>query len=115
MDKATGVFNGKIYVHEDAQKTNAFQQNNNLVISPDAAIYTKPQLEIFADDVKCSHGCTIGQVSDDALFYLRARGIGESEARNLLVKAFAFDITAKVTIPAVRKQVEQIASQYLHA
>lgn len=115
MDKATGVFNGKIYVHEDAQKTNAFQQNNNLVISPDAAIYTKPQLEIFADDVKCSHGCTIGQVSDDALFYLRARGIGEAEARNLLVKAFAFDITAKVTIPAVRKQVEQIASQYLHA
>ena len=68
MDKATGVFNGKIFVHEDAQKTNAFQQNNNLVLSPDANIYTKPQLEIFADDVKCSHGTTIGQVSEDALF-----------------------------------------------
>ncbi|WP_109699230.1 Fe-S cluster assembly protein SufD [Chitinophaga deserti] len=115
MDKSTGVFNGKIYVHEDAQKTNAFQQNNNLVISPEATIFTKPQLEIFADDVKCSHGCTIGQVSEDALFYLRARGIGEAEARNLLVKAFAFDITAKVNIPAVRKQVEQLASQYLNA
>ncbi|MGX5820957.1 Fe-S cluster assembly protein SufD [Chitinophaga lutea] len=115
LDKATAVFNGKIYVHEDAQKTNAFQQNNNLVISPEASIYTKPQLEIFADDVKCSHGCTIGQVSDDALFYLRARGIGEAEARNLLVKAFAFDITAQVNIPAVRKQVEQLASQYLSA
>jgi Fe-S cluster assembly protein SufD len=115
MDKATGVFNGKIYVHEDAQKTNAFQQNNNLVISPEANIYTKPQLEIFADDVKCSHGTTIGQVSEDALFYLKARGIGDAMARNMLVKAFAFDITAQVKIPAVRKQVEQIATRYLNA
>lgn len=115
MDKATGVFNGKIYVHEDAQKTNAFQQNNNLVISPEANIYTKPQLEIFADDVKCSHGTTIGQVSEDALFYLKARGIGDAQARNMLVKAFAFDITAQVKIPAVRKQVEQIATRYLTA
>lgn len=113
MDKATGVFNGKIFVHEDAQKTNAFQQNNNLVISPEANIYTKPQLEIYADDVKCSHGTTIGQVSEDALFYLKARGIGDAEARNMLVKAFAFDVTAQVKIPAVRKQVEQIASRYL--
>ncbi len=115
MDKATGVFNGKIYVHEDAQKTNAFQQNNNLVISPEANIYTKPQLEIFADDVKCSHGTTIGQVSEDALFYLKARGIGDAQARSMLVKAFAFDITAQVKIPAVRKQVEQIATRYLAA
>lgn len=113
MDKATGVFNGKIFVHEDAQKTNAFQQNNNLVISPEANIYTKPQLEIFADDVKCSHGTTIGQVSEDALFYLKARGIGDAQARSMLVKAFAFDITAQVKIPAVRKQVEQIATRYL--
>lgn len=115
LDKATGVFNGKIFVHEDAQKTNAFQQNNNLVLSPDANIYTKPQLEIFADDVKCSHGTTIGQVSEDALFYLKARGIGDVTARSMLVKAFAFDITAQVKIPAVRKQVEQLASQYLTA
>ncbi|MRG45098.1 Fe-S cluster assembly protein SufD [Chitinophaga sp. SYP-B3965] len=115
MDKATGVFNGKIYVHEDAQKTNAFQQNNNLVISPDANIYTKPQLEIFADDVKCSHGTTIGQVSEEALFYLKARGIGDETARIMLVKAFAFDITAQVKIPAVRKQVELLASRYLAA
>ncbi len=115
MDKATGVFNGKIFVHEDAQKTNAFQQNNNLVISPEANIYTKPQLEIFADDVKCSHGTTIGQVSDEALFYLKARGIGDAQARSMLVKAFAFDITAQVKIPAVRKQVEQIATRYLSA
>lgn len=115
LDKATGVFNGKIFVHEDAQKTNAFQQNNNLVLSPDANIYTKPQLEIFADDVKCSHGTTIGQVSEEALFYLKARGIGDQAARGMLVKAFAFDITAQVKIPSVRKQVEQIASQYLSA
>ncbi|QEH41984.1 Fe-S cluster assembly protein SufD [Chitinophaga sp. XS-30] len=115
LDKSTGVFNGKIYVHEDAQKTNAFQQNNNLVLSPDANIYTKPQLEIFADDVKCSHGTTIGQVSEDALFYLKARGIGDMTARSMLVKAFAFDITAQVKIPAVRKQVEQLAAQYLSA
>lgn len=115
LDKGTGVFNGKIYVHEDAQKTNAFQQNNNLVLSPTANIYTKPQLEIFADDVKCSHGTTIGQVSEDALFYLKARGIGEVTARSMLVKAFAFDITAQVKIPAVRKRVEQLASQYLAA
>lgn len=115
LDKGTGVFNGKIFVHEDAQKTNAFQQNNNLVLSPDANIYTKPQLEIFADDVKCSHGTTIGQVSEDALFYLKARGIGDMTARSMLVKAFAFDITAQVKIPAVRKQVEQLAAQYLSA
>ncbi|WP_343704216.1 Fe-S cluster assembly protein SufD [Chitinophaga sp.] len=115
MDKATGVFNGKIFVHEDAQKTNAFQQNNNLVISPEANIYTKPQLEIFADDVKCSHGTTIGQVSEEALFYLKARGIGDAMARSMLVKAFAFDITAQVKIPAVRKQVEQVATRYLSA
>lgn len=115
LDKGTGVFNGKIFVHEDAQKTNAFQQNNNMVLSPDANIYTKPQLEIFADDVKCSHGTTIGQVSEDALFYLKARGIGDVTARSMLVKAFAFDITAQVKIPAVRKRVEQLASQYLTA
>src|SRR5690606_8859047 len=91
QDESTAVFNGKIFVREDAQKTNAFQQNNNMLIGDKASVYTKPQLEIFADDVKCSHGCTMGQFDDEALFYLRSRGIGEESARVLLVHAFAFD------------------------
>ncbi len=86
---AHAVFNGKVYVRRDAQKTNAYQSNNNILLSDEAQIDTKPQLEIYADDVKCSHGATTGQLDDDALFYLRARGIGENEARNLLVTAFS--------------------------
>ena len=84
-----GVFNGKIYVDQIAQKTNAFQQNNNILLDDKATINTKPQLEIFADDVKCSHGCTIGQLDEDALFYLRSRGIPKKEAKGLLTYAFA--------------------------
>src|SRR5678809_1256209 len=89
---ATGVFNGKIFVQRDAQKTNAFQSNKNILLSDTATVNTKPQLEIFADDVKCSHGCTVGQLDDEGLFYLRSRGINEKAARSLLVHAFAIDI-----------------------
>ncbi len=111
MDKSRGVFNGKIFVQEDAQKTNAFQQNNNMLLSDKAIINTKPQLEIFADDVKCSHGSTIGSFNKDALFYLKARGIGEIAARNLLVNAFVFDVTNKSEIPAVKNHIDKLITQ----
>ncbi|MBN9297668.1 MAG: Fe-S cluster assembly protein SufD [Filimonas sp.] len=105
---AKAVFNGKVYVHQEAQKTNAFQQNNNLQLSDKASINSKPQLEIFADDVKCSHGSTVGQFNPDALFYLRSRGIEEATARALLIGAFAFDVVEKVTIPALREHIETL-------
>lgn len=113
QDEATAVFNGKIFVREDAQKTNAFQQNNNMLIGDKATVYTKPQLEIFADDVKCSHGCTMGQFDDEALFYLRARGIGEESARTLLVHAFAFDVTTRFSNPVIRTYVEELVAKGL--
>ncbi|HVW62688.1 MAG TPA: Fe-S cluster assembly protein SufD [Puia sp.] len=113
LEQSTGVFNGKVYVHQDAQKTNAFQQNNNLVISKKATIDSKPQLEIFADDVKCSHGSTVGQFSEDALFYLRARGIGEEAAKGLLINAFAFDVTEKIRIPEVETHVNELISLHI--
>jgi Fe-S cluster assembly protein SufD len=113
LEQSTGVFNGKVYVHRDAQKTNAFQQNNNLVIGKRATIDSKPELEIFADDVKCSHGSTVGQFSEEALFYLRARGIGEDTAKGLLINAFAFDVTEKIKNPAVVAHVNQLISHHI--
>jgi Fe-S cluster assembly protein SufD len=113
LDTATGVFNGKVYVHPEAQKTNAFQQNNNLLLSPKAVIYSKPQLEIYADDVKCSHGSTTGQLNPEALFYLRSRGIGEDNARALLVQAFAFDVTEQVKIPKLKSYINQLINRQL--
>ncbi|MBD1420857.1 Fe-S cluster assembly protein SufD [Sphingobacterium chuzhouense] len=113
QDESTAVFNGKIFVREDAQKTNAFQQNNNMLIGDKSTVYTKPQLEIFADDVKCSHGCTMGQFDDDALFYLRARGIGEEAARVLLVHAFAFDVTSRFSNENVRQYIEHLVERGL--
>jgi Fe-S cluster assembly protein SufD len=113
LEQSTGVFNGKVYVHPDAQKTNAFQQNNNLVISKKATIDSKPELEIYADDVKCSHGSTVGQFSEDALFYLRARGIGEDTAKALLITAFAFDVTEKLKNKAVENYVNELISQHI--
>jgi|SRR6185312_6317373 len=113
MERSTGVFNGKVYVHQDAQKTNAFQQNNNLVISKHATIDSKPELEIFADDVKCSHGSTVGQFSEDALFYLRARGIGEEAAKALLIAAFAFDVTQQVKVGAVEEFINQLIDHHI--
>jgi len=107
-DKAIGVFNGKILVHKEAQKTNAFQQNNNILLSDGASINAKPQLKIFADDVKCSHGCTIGQLDEDALFYLRSRGIPFDEAKALLLYAFANDVLDKIKISALKNRITKL-------
>lgn len=104
---ARGVFNGKIFVREDAQKTDAKQTNQTLLLSRDAQINTKPQLEIFADDVKCTHGATIGQLSDEALFYLRSRGIPKERAQSLLTYAFASDIVSRIKVDSVRAQLDQ--------
>jgi len=95
-DEAQGVFNGKVFVHEDAQKTDGVQENKGLILSSKALMNTKPQLEIFADDVKCTHGATIGQLDRDAMFYLRSRGLSKSEARKILVHAFAHDIIERM-------------------
>lgn len=105
--KAKGVFNGKIFVRLDAQKTDAKQTNQTLLLSDDASINTKPQLEIFADDVKCTHGATVGQLDEQQLFYLRARGIGEDQARALLTFAFANDIINRVKVPSLRNSLER--------
>lgn len=112
-DQSTGVFNGKIIVDKIAQKTNAFQQNNNLLISDKASINTKPQLEIFADDVKCSHGCTVGQLDRDALFYLQARGIPKREAEALLMYAFANNVLESVRIPALKQRINTLIAEKL--
>ena len=104
--KSKGVFNGKIIVRPDAQKTDAKQTNKNLLLSADAVIDTKPQLEIYADDVKCTHGATIGQLDNDAIFYLRSRGIGPEDARNMLTYAFANDILSRIKIDAVRTHLD---------
>lgn len=112
-DQSTGVFNGKIIVKKEAQKTNAFQQNNNILTGDKASINTKPQLEIFADDVKCSHGCTIGQLDKNALFYLRSRGIPEKEAKALLMYAFAHNVLDTVQIPEIQKRINKIIASKL--
>ncbi len=103
-----GVFNGKIYVHPDAQKTDAKQTNRNLLLTDDAVIDTKPQLEIYADDVKCTHGATVGQLDDEALFYLRSRGIGHDTARQMLIHAFASDILNRIPFRTVRDTLEEL-------
>jgi Fe-S cluster assembly protein SufD len=108
MDRAKGVFNGKIMVRQDAQKTNAFQQNHSLVLSKTAKMNSKPQLEIYADDVKCSHGATIGQLNKEALYYLRSRGLSENEAVSILKQAFLTEITELIKIDPVREKVEQM-------
>src|SRR5205823_2829572 len=113
--KAHGVFNGKIFVRQDAQKTDAKQTNQTLLLSDDATINTKPQLEIFADDVKCTHGATVGQIAADALFYLRTRGIGLDEARAMLTFAFANDILGNIQVEPLRRGLEDyfLAAQHL--
>ncbi|WP_276502824.1 Fe-S cluster assembly protein SufD [Terrimonas pollutisoli] len=112
-DSATAVFNGKIFVEPLAQKTNAFQSNKNILLSDSASVNTKPQLEIFADDVKCSHGCTIGQLDEEGLFYLRSRGISEKAAKSLLVHAFAIDILEHIKLEPIRDYVDQLISDRL--
>ncbi len=106
-DKSTAVFNGKIFVRKDAQKTNAFQSNRNLILSPDATVHTKPQLEIWADDVKCSHGATIGQLDEEQLFYLRSRGISKKDAITLLTHAFIGEVVEKIEVDYIKERVEK--------
>src|SRR5690606_30619561 len=103
-----GVFNGKVMVRKDAQKTNAFQENNNIILSNEALVNTKPQLEIFADDVKCSHGATIGQLDEEAMFYLKSRGIGGEAGRAILLHAFASDVVKSIKIEPVKNYIEEI-------
>ncbi len=111
---AHGVFNGKVMVHPHAQKTNAFQQNNNVLLTDKASVDTKPQLEIYADDVQCSHGCTIGQLEEDAMFYMQARGIPKKEAQALLLYAFANDGLRNVKIAELRKKLNRQIAQKLN-
>ncbi len=110
---AAAVFNGKIFVRQDAQKTNAYQSNKNILLSDSASVNTKPQLEIFADDVKCSHGCTIGQLNEEGLFYLQSRGISEKNAKALLLHAFAEDILDHIKLQPIREYVDQLISERL--
>lgn len=112
-DRSQGVFNGKILVDKIAQKTNAFQQNNNIILDDKAKVNTKPQLEIFADDVRCSHGCTIGQLDEEALFYLRTRGIPKKEAKALMTYAFANNVLESVQISALKKRINKLIAQKL--
>ena len=107
-ERSTGVFNGKVLVDKVAQKINAFQQNNNLLVGDHSSVNTKPQLEIFADDVKCSHGCTIGQLDKAALFYLKARGIPEKEAKGLLTYAFANNVLESVNMQVLKIKIKEI-------
>lgn len=110
---ATGVFNGKIFVEKEAQKTDAFQQNNNILISEKATINAKPQLEIFADDVKCSHGCTIGQLDESAMFYLQSRGIPKKEAKALLMYAFSNEVIDSIRIPELKQRITKLIASKL--
>lgn len=114
-EKADGVFNGKIMVRKDAQKTNAYQMNRNILLSNDAVINSKPQLEIYADDVKCSHGATTGQIDKEQLFYLKARGIGEKEGRKLLLYAFANEIIEDIKIEELKIYLEEKLSRKLES
>lgn len=111
--KSKGVFNGKIIVRKDAQKTDAKQTNKNLILSNEASIDTKPQLEIFANDVKCTHGATIGQLDDEALFYLRSRGISLNKARDILIYAFASDVIERVKVEPLREELHRILHKRL--
>jgi Fe-S cluster assembly protein SufD len=104
-EKSTGVFNGKIFVRRDAQKTNAYQSSKNILLSDDATINTKPQLEIYADDVKCSHGTSTGKIDENALFYLNARGIGKESGRKLLLASFAQEIIEKIEVESLKKRL----------
>ena len=112
-DRSTGVFNGKVYVEKEAQKTNAFQKSNNILLSDKATINAKPQLEIFADDVKCSHGCTVGQLDESALFYMQQRGIPKKEAKALLMYAFSNAVIESIKIPELKNRITAIIATKL--
>lgn len=110
-DDAQGSFSGRILVRTDAQKTVAYQSNKNLCVTPEARMFTKPQLEIYADDVKCSHGATVGQLDQNALFYLRSRGISESEAKMLLMFAFTNDVIENIRLDALKDRLRQLVEK----
>jgi Fe-S cluster assembly protein SufD len=112
-DESTAVFNGRVLVRQDAQQINAYQSNRNIVLSDSAKMFSKPELEIYADDVKCSHGATTGQIDDEALFYLRSRGIHETAARNLLLRAFASDVIDLVKVEELRLRLESSIAERL--
>jgi Fe-S cluster assembly protein SufD len=112
-DDSTGSFNGKILVRKDAQKTQAYQKNNNVLLSSSARMNTKPHLEIYADDVKCSHGATIGQIDNEAMFYLRSRGIGVTEAKHLLMYAFANEIVSHISVPILKDRIIELVDKRL--
>ena len=113
--KGTGVFNGKVYVKQDAQRTRAYQSNANILQGDDARVFTKPELEIYADDVKCSHGCTIGRLDEKGLFYLRSRGVSEAEARRMLSHAFMTDVLERITNEDWRKHLAGLIDAKLEA
>jgi Fe-S cluster assembly protein SufD len=113
-ESSKGVFNGKIFVRPNAQKTNAFQANRNILLTDKAGVNTKPQLEIWADDVKCSHGCTTGQLDEEALFYLQTRGIHKETARAMMLYAFAGEIIDNIKHPAIKEYLDTIISERLH-
>ena len=112
-DKARGVFQGKVHVHQTAQKTDGYQLSNTLLLSPEAEMDTKPELEIYADDVKCSHGATTGQLDEEPLFYLRQRGLNEAQARLLLVQAFVDEVVDKVEDDAIRAEILEATNAWL--
>ena len=114
LGDSKGVFNGKIMVRQDAQKIDAFQSNNNLLLSDNSTIDSKPQLEIYADDVKCSHGCTIGQLDEEALFYIRSRGIGKDEAKAILTYAFASEVIEKLSITELKTLTQKLLADKLN-
>lgn len=113
-DQSRGVFNGKVYVRQAAQKTNAFQSNKNILLSDKATINSKPQLEIWADDVKCSHGCTTGQLDEEALFYMQTRGVSRERARVLLLYAFAVEVLENIKLDPLKTYLEDLISERLH-
>ncbi|MFO7756381.1 MAG: Fe-S cluster assembly protein SufD, partial [Bacteroidales bacterium] len=112
-DSATGTFNGRILVNEGAQKTLAYQKNNSILLTDDARMDSKPQLEIYADDVKCSHGATVGQLDEEAMFYLRSRGIPKEEARLMLMFGFAHEIIKHISTEVLRNRIDELVLQRL--
>ena len=112
--RSRGVFHGRIIVHEDAQKTDAKQTNRNLLLSDNAQIDTKPQLEIYADDVKCTHGATIGQIDENALFYLRSRGISKEDSRDIIMNAFTNETLENMSVESVKSYCAKLVSDWFN-
>ncbi len=112
-DAASGAFSGRIHVLRDAQKTNAYQRNNSILLTDKALMQSKPQLIIEADDVKCSHGATVGQIDENALFYLRSRGIEEPQARLMLMNAFSYEVVERIRIEPLRERISELVDKRL--